>query len=726
MRKIKFAFITLATVVFLAVLLSTPLVSVNAQKSGDGDGNGGRLTYPATKKVDQVDDYFGTKVPDPYRWLENNDSPEVAAWVEAENKVTFAYLDKIPYRAQLKDRLTKLLNYPKYTAPSRRGEWFVFSKNDGLQNQNVYYIQRGLDATPELLLDPNKFSADGTSRLGAFSWSPKGNYVLYGISQGGSDWNDLYVLDVASKKPLNDHLQWIKNGGGSWLGDEGFFYSRYPAPEKGKELYSKNEFQTVYYHKLGTPQSEDELIYEDKEHSQRFQGVGVTEDQRFAILSVSERGKGKDGNALSFRDLSKGDKAFTPIVADITNDSFGVLDDIGDKFLIRTNHGAPNGKVVLYDPATKTWKDVLPERPEPLEGSGTAGGKLFATYLKDVTTRAYVYSLDGKLENEITLPGLGTAGGFGGRNDDKFVFYSFTSFNAPPAIYQYDIATRKSSVFRTVEIPGFNANDYEVKQVFYNSKDGTRVPMFLTYKKGIKLDGNNPTLLYGYGGFNITTNPSFSSLRLALLEQGVVYASANMRGGGEYGEKWHEAGTKLKKQNVFDDFIAAAEYLIKERYTSSAKLAIDGASNGGLLVGAVANQRPDLFRAVHQHAGVMDMLRYHTFTIGWNWAADYGRSDANEAEFKALYAYSPVHNIKRGTKYPSILVTTADHDDRVVPAHSFKYAAALQAAQAGTDPILIRIDTKSGHGASSTTKQLEQTADIYSFIFYNLGVTPKW
>jgi len=726
MRKIKFAFITLATVVFLAVLLSTPLVSVNAQKSGDGDGNGARLTYPATKKADQVDDYFGTKVPDPYRWLENNDSPEVAAWVEAENKVTFAYLDKIPYRAQLKDRLTKLLNYPKYTAPSRRGEWFVFSKNDGLQNQNVYYIQRGLDATPELLLDPNKFSADGTSRLGAFSWSPKGNYVLYGISQGGSDWNDLYVLDVASKKPLNDHLQWIKNGGGSWLGDEGFFYSRYPAPEKGKELYSKNEFQTVYYHKLGTPQSEDELIYEDKEHSQRFQGVGVTEDQRFAILSVSERGKGKDGNALSFRDLSKGDKAFTPIVADITNDSFGVLDDIGDKFLIRTNHGAPNGKVVLYDPATKTWKDVLPERPEPLEGSGTAGGKLFATYLKDVTTRAYVYSLDGKLENEITLPGLGTAGGFGGRNDDKFVFYSFTSFNAPPAIYQYDIATRKSSVFRTVEIPGFNANDYEVKQVFYNSKDGTRVPMFLTYKKGIKLDGNNPTLLYGYGGFNITTNPSFSSLRLALLEQGVVYASANMRGGGEYGEKWHEAGTKLKKQNVFDDFIAAAEYLIKERYTSSAKLAIDGASNGGLLVGAVANQRPDLFRAVHQHAGVMDMLRYHTFTIGWNWAADYGRSDANEAEFKALYAYSPVHNIKRGTKYPSILVTTADHDDRVVPAHSFKYAAALQAAQAGADPILIRIDTKSGHGASSTTKQLEQTADIYSFIFYNLGVTPKW
>jgi prolyl oligopeptidase len=521
-------------------------------------------------------------------------------------------------------------------------------------------------------------------------------------------------------------LKWIKNGGGSWLGDEGFFYSRYPEPEKGRELYSKNEYQSVWYHKLGTDQAQDTLVYEDKEYPQRFQGVGVTEDQKFAILSVSERGKGLKGNALFFRDLSKGEKTFTPIVGEIGDDSYGVLDDVNGKFLIETDHGAPNSKVVLYDPATKAWKDVLPEKSEPLETSGTAGGKLFATYLKDVTTRAYVYSLDGKLENEIQLPGLGSAGGFGGRNDDPFVFYSFTSFNAPPTIYKYDIATKKSSVFRTVEIPGFNGSDYEVKEVFYQSKDGTQVPMFLTYKKGIKLDGNNPTLLYGYGGFNITTSPGFSSLRIALLEQGFVYASANMRGGGEYGEKWHEAGTKLKKQNVFDDFIAAAEWLIANKYTSPKKLGIEGASNGGLLVGAVTNQRPDLFRAVHQHAGVMDMLRYHLFTIGWNWAADYGRSDANEAEFKALYAYSPIHNIKAGTKYPAILVTTADHDDRVVPAHSFKYAAALQAAQAGDDPVIIRIDTKSGHGASSTTKQLEQTADIYSFFFYNLGVTPKW
>ena len=724
MQKTKLAFLLVVTLAALSLLLSTSTPLVSAQRNGSGGGGKGP-TYPATKKVDVVDDYFGAKVPDPYRWLEDNDSPEVAAWVEAQNKVTFAYLDQIPYRAAVKDRLMKLLNYPKYSAPTRRGEWFIFSKNDGLQNQSVFYIQKGLNGAPELLLDPNKFSADGTSRLGAFSWSPKGSYILYGVSQGGSDWNELHVLDVASKQPKTDQLQWIKNGGGSWRGEDGFFYSRYPAPEKGRELYTKNEFQTIYYHKLGTLQSDDELIYEDKEHPQRFQNINVTEDQHYAILYVSERGKGKDGNALYFRDLSKEEKTFTPIVSEITNDSYGVLDDVNGKFLIETNHGAPNSKVVLYDPANQSWKDVLPEKPEPLQSSGTAGGKLFATYLTDVVSRAYVYSLDGKLENEIKMPGLGTAGGFGGRSDDKFVFYSFTSFNYPPTIFKYDIATRTSSVFRTVDIPGFNPANYETKQTFYYSKDGTRVPLFLTYKKGLKLDGNNPTLLYGYGGFNITTNPSFSALRIALLEQGFVYASANMRGGCEYGEKWHQGGMKLNKQNVFDDFIAAAEYLIKQKYTSPAKLAIEGASNGGLLVGAVTNQRPELFRAVHQHAGVMDMLRYHLFTIGWNWAADYGRSDANEAEFKALYAYSPIHNVKPGTKYPAVLITTADHDDRVVPAHSFKYAAALQAAQAGDDPIVIRIDTKSGHGASSTTKQLEQTADIYSFFFYNLGVTPK-
>jgi prolyl oligopeptidase len=722
MKKIKIA---LASLALIAMALSMTLSTLPRPVSAH-DGDNPKLTYPETKRGDVVDDYFGTKVPDPYRWLEDDNAPEVAAWVEAENKVTFGYLDKISYRPQLKDRLTKLLNYPKFTAPTRRGENFIFSKNDGLQNQNVFYIQKGLDGTPELLLDPNKFSADGTSRLAAFSLSRTGKYIGYGISEGGSDWNDLYVLDVATKKALPDHLQWIKFSGASWQGDEGFYYNRYPEPEKGKKMTTKNEFQKTYYHKVGTPQSDDKLVYEDNEHPQRRQSIGVTEDQRFEILGVSDSSAGKRGNSVFFRELAQGDKPFTPIVAEIGDDSYGVIDDVNGKFLIETNHAAPNGKVVLYDPQTKSWKDILPERPEPLEITSTTGGKLFATYLKDVTTRAYVYSLDGKLENEIQLPGLGSAAGFGGRNDDKFVFYSFTSFNYPPTIFKYDIATKKSSVFRAVDIPGFNPANYETRQVFFNSKDGTRVPMFITNKKGIKLDGNNPTVLYGYGGFNITTNPGFSALRIALLEQGVVYASANIRGGGEYGEKWHEAGTKLKKQNVFDDFIAAAEFLIKDKITSPSKLAIHGGSNGGLLVGACSNQRPELFKAVIEQAGVMDMLRFHKFTIGAAWISDYGSSEQNEAQFKALYAISPIHNIKPGTKYPATLITTADHDDRVVPAHNFKYAAALQAAQAGDNPILIRIDTKSGHGASSTTKQLEQTADLYSFIFYNLGVNPKW
>ncbi|HEY8204023.1 MAG TPA: prolyl oligopeptidase family serine peptidase [Pyrinomonadaceae bacterium] len=728
MKNMKSLCLLLALLAVLSLSVSAPLRLVDAQKNGDGSGNS-PITYPETKKVDVVDDYFGTKVPDPYRWLEDDRAPEVAAWVEAQNKVTFAYLDQIPYRAAIKERLTKLYNYPKYGAPTRRGDWFFSTKNDGLQNQSVWYIQKGLDGAPEVLLDPNQFSKDGTSRLGSFSISHSGKYVGYGVSEGGSDWNEIHVLDVATRKPLADDLQWVKFSGASWKGDDGFYYSRYPTPAEGKKMAAKNEYQKTYYHKVGTPQSEDVLIYEDNNHPGQFNGVGVSDDLRFEFLTHSDSTIGKKGNSVFFRDISKNEKEFTPIVAEITDDDYGVIDNVGDKFLIETNHNAPNGKIVLYDPNTKTWKDVIPEKPEPLEISNTVGGKLFVTYLKDVTTRAYVYSLNGKLENEIAMPGpgaLGPGGNFGGRMDDKFTFYTFTSFNYPPTIYKYDIATKKSSVFRSVDIPGFAPAAYETKEVFYNSKDGTRVPMFLTYKKGIKLDGNNPTLLYGYGGFNITTNPNFSALRIALLEQGLVFASANMRGGGEYGEKWHEAGTKLQKQNVFDDFIAAAEYLIKTKYTSPSRLAIEGASNGGLLVGAVTNQRPDLFRAVHQHAGVMDMLRFHKFTIGAAWISDYGSSEQNEAQFKAIYAYSPVHNVKPGTKYPAILVTTADHDDRVVPAHSFKYAAALQAAQAGDNPVIIRIDTKSGHGASSTTKQLEQTADIYAFFFYNLGVTPKW
>ncbi len=680
------------------------------------------MQYPQTRKIDHTDTYHGSIVPDPYRWLEDDNAKDTAAWVEAQNKVTFAYLESIPYRTKIKQRLEALFNYPKISPPSRKGEYYIFTKNDGLQNQSVRYLQKGLNGTPEILLDPNKLSADGTSALGAFSLSKDGKYLGYGISKGGSDWQEYHVMEVATRKVLPDTLTWVKVSGLSWAGN-GFFYSRYPAPEKGHELSTKNENHQVWYHKVGTEQAQDELVYEDKANPQRFHGVGTTEDERFALLNISDRGKGKKGNAIFFRDLSKGETKFTPIVGEIGNDTFGVIDNIGDKFLIRTDKNAPNGKIVLYDPKTQNWKDVIAEKAEPLQGSGTAGGKLFVSYLKDVTTRAYVYDLNGKLENEVKLPGVGSAGGFGGNNDDKFVFYSFQSLNYPATTFRYDIATKKSSVFRTIDIAGYKADDYETKQVFYPSKDGTKVPLFLVYKKGLKLDGSNPTLLYGYGGFNITTSPTFNALRIALLEQGFVYASANIRGGAEYGEKWHEAGTKLQKQNVFDDFIAAGEWLIANKYTSSQKLALQGGSNGGLLVGAVMNQRPELFKVALPAVGVMDMLRFHKFTIGWNWIADYGSSDKPD-EFKALYAYSPLHNIRSGVNYPATLITTADHDDRVVPAHSFKYAATLQekAAASTTNPLLIRIETKSGHGASNTAKQLEVTADIYAFLIHNLGV----
>jgi prolyl oligopeptidase len=684
------------------------------------------LDYPQTRKTDQMDDYHGTKVADPYRWLEDDNSAETKQWVEAENKITFAYLDKIPYRADVKKRLEALYNYAKYTPPVRRGELLFFTKNDGLQNQNVVYKQKGLDAAPELLLDPNQFSPDGTTRLGAFEVSHDGRFAAYGRQVGGSDWQEFHVLDVAARKDLSDHLTWIKFGGAAWAGN-GFFYSRFDEPEKGHELSTKNEFQKVYYHKLGTPQSADDLVYEDKVNPQRFHTVGTTDDERFAILVISDRGRGKRGNAVYYRDLSKGEKTFTPIVADIGDDTYDVIDDDGEKLLIATDHEAPNHKVVVFDTANPKMplKDLVPEKPESLETARSLGGKLFLTYLKDVASRVYVYSFGGQLENEIALPGAGTTSGFLGGRGDKNGFFLYSSFNYPSTVFRYELSTKKVSVFKAPQIPGFHPDDYETKEVFYKSKDGTRVPMFLVYRKGLKLDGQNPALLYGYGGFNITLAPNFSPLRLALLEQGFVYASANMRGGGEYGEKWHEAGTKLKKQNVFDDFIAAAEWLIANKYTSSEHLAINGGSNGGLLVGAVMNQRPDLFRVAVPQVGVMDMLRFQKFTIGWNWAADYGSSD-NAAEFKSIYAYSPLHNIKPGIKYPATLITTADHDDRVVPAHSFKYAASLQAEANRENPVLVRIDTMSAHGASNTAKAIALTADMYSFIFWNLGVMPKY
>jgi len=709
------------TTALISLAVSTAIFAANLPAFAQS------LQYPDTKRVDQTDNYFGTSVPDPYRWLEDDKSPQTAEWVQAENKVTFDYLSKIPYREKVKDRLSALLNYPKYSSPFRRGDTYFFFKNDGLQNQSVLYVQKGLDGKPEVLLDPNTFSADGTSRLINFSLSRDGKYAAYSVSTGGSDWEDCFVMEVAAKRKLPDTLNWLKFTGMSWAGD-GFFYSRYDAPEKGKELSSRNSNHKVYYHKVGTSQSEDKLVYEDASSPYSLFFVGTTEDERFAVLSASDGAGGKQGNAIYYRDLSKSEKGFTPIVGEIGEFQYGVIDNIGEKLLIQTNDHAPNNKLVLVDPqnpSPNNWKTVVPEKPEPLQSASTSGGKLFLTYLKDVVTYAYVYNLDGKLENEVKMPGLGTAGGFSGLKDDKFTFYVFTSNTYPPTIFRYDIATRKSTLFRAPEIPGYNAADYLTDQVFYNSKDGTKVPMFIIHKKGITLNGNNPTLLYAYGGFNITISPGFSSLLLALLEQGFVYASANIRGGGEYGEKWHLAGTKLHKQNVFDDFIAAAEYLISKKYTSRDKLAIQGASNGGLLMGAMETQRPDLFKAIIAQAGVLDMLRFQKFTIGGAWIPDYGSSD-NEQEFRALYAYSPLHNIKPGIKYPATLITTADHDDRVVPAHSFKYAATLQKDQGGSAPILIRIDTNSGHGASSTTKAIEQTADIYSFLFYNLGVSPKY
>lgn len=701
-----------------SILLLIFAASLNSSAQAQG------LRYPATRQVDHTDTYHGVKVADPYRWLEDDNSAETAKWVEAQNRVTFGYLEQIPFRKQLRERMEQVYNYPKYSSPFRKGEYYFFYKNDGLQNQSVLYIQKGLDGTPEVLLDPNKFSADGTARLVGFTLSKDGRYAAYGISKGGSDWQEYSIMEVATRKTLPDKIQWVKVSGIAWKGD-GFFYSRYPSPER--ELSSKNENHRVYYHKVGTSQEQDELIYEDPANPQRFNIASTTEDERFLILSISDRGKGKDGNALYVRDLNSGEKAFRPLIAEIGDYDYTFIDNIDDKFLIETTDGAANGQIVVIDaknPDRKNWKTLIPERPETLKNASAAGGKLFLTYFKDVTDRVYVCDLDGKGKREVKLPGLGNASGFSGERDDKTVFYTFTSFTFPSTIYRYDVSTGKSTLFRQTEVKGFRSSDFVTRQVFYPSKDGQKIPMFLVYRKGLKLNGNNPTLLYAYGGFNISLSPSFNALLIPFLEQGGVYAVANLRGGGEYGERWHKAGMRLKKQTVFDDFIAAAEYLIKEKYTSSKRLAIRGGSNGGLLIGAVINQRPDLFAVAIPQVGVMDMLRFHKFTIGWNWIAEYGSSDDPE-DFKNLYAYSPLHNVKE-VAYPATLVTTADHDDRVVPAHSFKYAATLQQKHKGETPVLIRVNTNSGHGSSNTRKAIEENADILAFILYNTGVTPKF
>jgi len=679
------------------------------------------LTYPETQKVDVVDEYFGTKVPDPYRWLEDINSEQVKSWVEAQNKVTFSYLEQIPFRDQIKQRLTELYDYPKYSSPFRAGEYYFFYKNEGLQNQYVIYVQKGLEGEPEVFIDPNKLSPDGTIRIALIGFSKDNRYAAYSRSEAGSDWQEIRIMEIKTKKELEDRVRWVKFSAASWY-KEGFFYSGYDEPKPGEELKEQNKYQKIFYHKLGDPQEKDRVVYQDKEHPLRYVSTSVTEDSKYLVLTVSE---GTSGNELYYKELGEEKAVFNPLITGFDYDSY-VIDNLGHLFLVYTNIDAPNYRIVEIDPAApeqENWVDIIPEKSEVLNRANTAGGYLFCHYLKNAHTQVFQYDLKGNLIREIDLPALGTASGFGGKKEDKILFYVFTSFTYPPTIYKYQIEKGTSEIFRKTEVP-FNPDDYETQQVFYTSKDGTQVPMFLVHKKGIFKNGQNPVLLYGYGGFNISLLPSFSSTRIFLLENGFIFAQANLRGGGEYGEEWHEAGMLLNKQNVFDDFISAAEFLIDEKYTSQNKLAISGASNGGLLVGAAMTQRPDLFGVVLPSVGVMDMLRYHKFTVGWGWAVEYGSSD-QEKHFKNLYSYSPYHNLEKGVCYPATLVTTADHDDRVVPAHSYKFTAALQEKQGCENPVLIRIETRSGHGSSSTTKMIDELTDEYAFMCYNLGVAVK-
>lgn len=681
-----------------------------------------KIEYPAAQRGDQVDDYHGTKVADPYRWLENPDSPETRAWVEAENKLTFGYLEKLPARQVLKDRLTKLWNYERFSIPFKYGGRYFYSRNNGLQNQSVLFWLDSLKGEPKLLLDPNTLSTDGTVALSGMSVSDDGKLVAYGLSAAGSDWQEWHVRDVETGKDLPDLLKWIKFSGASWTKDsKGFFYSRYDEPKQGSMLRDANYYQKLYFHKLGTAQSEDVLVYERPDVKEmEFHGA-VTDDGKYLIIHVSQDTGHK--NRLYYKDLSAKDAPVVKLL-DEFDAGYGFIDNDGPVFWIKTDLQAPRGKVIAIDtrqPERKNWKTIVPEAKETLEGVNIFGDQVFAMYLKDAHSQTRIYDLNGKHLRDVELPGLGTVAGFGGKRTDTETFYSYTSFTTPATIYRYDIKTGKSELYRQPTVD-FNPNDYETKQVFYTSKDGTRVPMFITYKKGLKLDGNNPTLLYGYGGFNVSLTPAFSVSSLVWMEMGGVFAQPNLRGGGEYGEDWHQAGTKLNKQNVFDDFIAAAEWLIANKYTSTPKLAIRGGSNGGLLVGACLTQRPELFGAAIPQVGVMDMLRFHKFTIGWAWASDFGNSD-DEKQFAAIYKYSPLHNLKPGTKYPPTLITTADHDDRVVPGHSFKFAAAMQAAQAGEAPVLIRIETRAGHGAGKPiSKTIEEAADIWAFLMKSLGM----
>jgi prolyl oligopeptidase len=719
--------VTAAIVALLSLSAVVPARKTSAQSKTTMNKT---FVYPTAKKVDQIDDYHGVKIADPYRWLEDPDSADSRAWIEAQNKLTFGFLNEIPERAKIKDRLTKLWNYEKYTPPFKEGDRYFYFKNDGLQNQNVLYTVKSLGGEPRVLLDPNKLSTDGTVALSGLAISEDGKCLAYGLSTSGSDWQEWKVREVETGNDLSDQIKWVKFSGASWTTDgKGFFYSRYDEPNEKTKLEDANYYQKLFYHRVGSPQSEDVLVYERKDQKEWGFDGHVTEDGRYLIVSVWE---GTDPrNRVFYKDLqvvaASGSQRADNKVVELVNEleaAYNFIGNDGPVFWFRTDLNAPRGRIIAIDtrnPGRANWKELVAQAPETLEGVILVGDHFIASYLKDARSQVKLFDLNGEFVREVDLPGIGTAANFTGKRKDTETFYAFTSFTTPTTIYRYDLKTGKSEVYRQPKVD-FNPGDYETRQVFYKSKDGTRVPMFITHKKGLKLDGRNPTLLYGYGGFSVSLTPGFSISNLVWMEMGGVYAQPNLRGGAEYGEEWHLAGTKAKKQNVFDDFIAAAEWLIANKYTSTPKLAISGGSNGGLLVGACVTQRPDLFGAALPAVGVMDMLRFHKFTIGWAWTSDYGSPD-NSEEFKSLYAYSPLHNIKPGVKYPPTLITTADHDDRVVPAHSFKFAATLQAAQSGAAPTLIRIETKAGHGAGKpTSKIIEEISDSWGFLTRVLGM----
>ncbi|MBE9118578.1 S9 family peptidase [Lusitaniella coriacea LEGE 07157] len=671
------------------------------------------FNYAIARQSEQVDNYHGVEVADPYRWLEDPDSEETRAWIEGENKVTSAFLAEIPQQDAIKERLTQLWDYEKFGTPFKRRDLYFYFKNDGLQNQSVLYVLSSLDGEPIVLLDPNTLSDDGTVALSGLSINDDGTLMAYGLSRSGSDWQEWQVRDVETGEDLSDKLQWVKFSGASWTKDnQGFFYSRYDEPNEETKYEDINYYQKLYYHRLGSDQKEDRLVYERPDEKEWGFSGSVTEDGRYLIISVW---RGTDPkNLVFYQDLTVADAPVIELINEFEAE-YSFIDNEGSVFWFRTDLNAPRGRLIAIDTQTGDRTEVIPEKEEVLEGISLLNNQFVISYLKDAHTQIKICNLDGSFVRDIELPGIGSVGGFGGKRHDTETFYSFTGFTTPATIYRYDLKTGESTVFRQPQVD-FDPTQYETTQIFYSSKDGTQVPMFITHKKGIELNGNNPTYLYGYGGFNISLTPSFSVGQLVWMELGGVLAIPNLRGGGEYGEAWHQAGTKLNKQNVFDDFIAAAEWLIAKGYTNSKKLAIGGGSNGGLLVGACMTQRPDLFAAALPAVGVLDMLRFHKFTIGWAWCSDYG-SPENPEEFKALYAYSPLHNLKPGTTYPATMITTADHDDRVVPAHSFKFAAALQAAGSQENPLLIRIETKAGHGAGKpTTKMIEELADRWAFL----------